>query len=225
MPSMSPLAAALAINPLFSGLGHEAAERIAELCVRRTLSDGQILFTKGDPGEALYGVRRGRILIRTSTSSGKQLTLNVLGSGDIFGEIALLDGHPRTADAVASGPTELFMIRRSDFRQLLERQPEIAQRLIELLCERLRWTSEGLEEASFLSLPLRLARRLLKLADDFGQEIEISQNELSVLVGAARETVNRQLQQWRRAGILELRRSRIEIRSLDRLRAEAADHD
>lgn len=225
MPTLSPLAAALAVNPLFAGLGPEAVERIAELCVRRTLSDGQTLFTKGDPGEALYGVRRGRILIRTSTSSGKQLTLNVLGSGDVFGEIALLDGRPRTADAVASGPVELFMILRSDFQQLLQRQPEIAQRLIELLCERLRWTSEGMEEASFLSLPLRLARRLLRLAEDFGQEIDISQHELSVLVGAARESVNRQLQQWRREGILELGRSRIEIRSVDRLRAEAAERD
>ena len=225
MPPSSPLAAALAVNPLFSGLGPEAVESIAGLCVRRSLSDGQILFSKGDPGEALYGVRRGRILIRTSTPAGRQLTLNVLGSGDVFGEIALLDGHPRTADAVASGPAELFMIRRSDFQQLLQRQPEIARRLIELLCERLRWTSEGMEEASFLSLPLRLARRLLRLADDFGQEIEISQTELSVLVGAARESVNRQLQQWRREGILDLGRNRIDIRSIDRLKAQAVERD
>jgi CRP-like cAMP-binding protein len=221
----SPLAAALAINPFFSGLGGEAIQRIAELCVRRTLSDGETLFVKGDPGEALYGVRRGRILIRTSIASGKQLTLNVLGSGDIFGEIALLDGRPRTADAVASGPTELFMIRRADFHHLLQRQPDIALRLIELLCERIRWTSERVEEASLLALPLRLARRLLRLADDFGQEIHISQEELSVLVGAARESVNRQLQQWRRDGIIDLGRSRIEIRSMDRLKAEAVDRD
>ena len=222
MSKISPLLAALSVNPLFSALGAETLKRVADLCVTHTLSDGQTLFLKGDPGDALYGVRRGRILITTSTSGGKQLTLNVLGSGDVFGEVALLDGRPRSADALASGATELFMIRRSDFQNLLRQQPEIALKIIELLCDRVRWTSERMEEASLLALPLRLARRLLKLADDFGEEILISQDELSVLVGAARETVNRQLQQWQRAGIIELGRARIQVRDLRGLQTEAA---
>jgi CRP-like cAMP-binding protein len=222
MTKLSPFAAALSVNPLFSGLGREAIKRMAELCVSLTLADGETLFLKGDSGDALYGVRRGRILITTSTSSGKQLTLNVLGSGDVFGEIALLDGRPRTADAVASGETELFMIRRADFHELLRRETGIALKLIELLCERIRWTSERMEEASLLSLPPRLARRLLRLADDFGEEVLISQEELSVIVGAARESVNRLLQEWRRKGIIELGRGRIQILSIPRLKAAAA---
>jgi CRP/FNR family transcriptional regulator, cyclic AMP receptor protein len=225
MSTISPLVAALSVNPLFSGLGTDTCKRIADLCVTQNLTDGQTLFLKGDPGNALYGVRRGRILITTSTSAGKQLTLNVLGSGDIFGEVALLDGRPRTADAIASGGTELFMIRRGDFQNLLQRQPAIALKIIELLCERVRWTSERMEEASLLALPPRLARRLLKLADDFGEEILISQEELSVLVGAARETVNRQLQQWQRAGLIELGRARIQVLDLRGLQTEAASKD
>lgn len=222
MSKMTPLVAALSTNPFFAGLGGDVVEHIADLCVTQVLDDGETLFLKGDPGDALYGVRRGRVLITTSTPAGKQLTLNVLGSGDLFGEIALLDGRKRTADAIASGRTELFVIRRADFQKLLRDQPEIALRLIELLCERTRWTSERMEEASLHALPRRLASRLVKLADDFGEEIEMSQEDLSVLVGAARETVNRQLQEWRKAGIIELGRSRVRIVDMGRLKASAA---
>jgi CRP-like cAMP-binding protein len=187
--------------------------------------DGETLFLKGDPGDALYGVRRGQIVITTTTETGRQFTLNILGPGDVFGEIALLDGHPRSADAVASGHVELFVIRRSDFQDLLMRQPEITTNIIELLCERLRFSSERLEEASLLSLKSRLARRLLKLAEDFGEDIDITQEDLSVLIGAGREAVNRQLQKWRKSGVVELGRARVTIVDTQCLRHEAFECD
>jgi CRP-like cAMP-binding protein len=221
----SSFVSALSVSSFFSALGPDAIAQIAALCTSRKLSDGEILFLKGDPGDALYGVRRGQVVITTTTDTGRQFTLNILGPGDIFGEIALLDGHPRSADAVASGPVELFMIRRSDFQDLLKRQPEITTRIIELLCERLRFSSERLEEASLLSLKSRLARRLLKLADDFGEDIEITQEELSVLVGAGRETVNRQLQKWRKSGVVQLGRARVIIVDSLRLQQETAESD
>ncbi len=171
----SQLISALSINPLFAGLGVDNIKRIADLCTIQKFDSGEMLFQKGDPGDALYGLRRGRILITTSTAEGKRLTLNVLGSGDVFGEIALLDGRQRTADAVVAEPSELYVIRRSAFNDLLLRQPEIALRLIELLCERVRWTSDRVEEAYLSNLKVRLARRILKLAEDFGEEIQISQ--------------------------------------------------
>ena len=208
---LSAVAAALSVNPLFAGLGADAIQRLASLCVSQTLSEGEVLFQKGDAGDALYGIRRGRILITANTADGKQLTLNVLGAGDMFGEVALLDGQPRTADAVAASRCELFVIRRADLIELLRREPGIALRIIELLCERVRWASERVEEVSMFSLSRRLARRLLKLADDFGDEIQISQEQLSVLVGAARETINRQLQEWRRARLIDLGRGRIVV--------------
>jgi CRP-like cAMP-binding protein len=217
---ISPLVSALSVSSFFSALEPEIIMQIAALCTSRNLSDGETLFLKGDPGDALYFVRRGQIIIGTSTSTGRQLTHNILGPGDIFGEIALLDGRPRSADAVASGPVELFMIRRSDFQDLLRRQPAIMTRIIELLCERLRFLSERLEEASLFSLKSRLARRLLKLAEDFGGDISITQEELSVLVGAGRETVNRQLQKWQKSGILKLGRARVQIILSSRLEEE-----
>lgn len=216
----SPFATALSVNPFFSALGPDAIAQIAALCTSRHLSDGETLFVKGDPGDALYGVRRGQVAITTTTSTGRQLTLNILGAGDVFGEIALLDGHPRSADAVASGPVELFVIRRQDFQDLLRRQPEITTRIIELLCERLRFSSERLEEVSLLSFRSRLARRLLKLADDFGEDVAITQEDLSVLVGAGRETVNRQLQKWQRSGIVHLGRGHVRIVDPARLEQE-----
>ncbi|MFL6932743.1 MAG: Crp/Fnr family transcriptional regulator [Xanthobacteraceae bacterium] len=215
-------AALLGMNPLFAGLGEEAITAIASLCTKRNLESGEMLFQKGDKGDALYGVRRGRVRIETGTAAGGRLALNVLGPGDLFGEIALFDGQPRTADAVAAEASELFMVRRSDFLTYLEREPRITIRLLEMLCQRVRWVSDRMEEAVLLPLHARLARRLCALADDFGSEVHISQEELGTYVGAARESVNRQLQEWRRAGIIDLGRGRISLLDIERLTAAAS---
>jgi CRP/FNR family transcriptional regulator, cyclic AMP receptor protein len=215
-------AALLGMNPLFAGLGEQAITAIAGLCTKRNLDSGEVLFQKGDKGDALYGVRRGRVRIETGTAAGGRLALNVLGPGDLFGEIALFDGQPRTADAIAAEPSELFMVRRSDFLAYLEREPRITIRLLEMLCQRIRWVSDRMEEAVLLPLHARLARRLCALADDFGSEVHISQEELGTYVGAARESVNRQLQEWRRAGIIDLARGRISLLDIERLNAAAS---
>ena len=212
----------LGMNPLFSGLGEDAIRGIAGLCTRRALDSGEVLFQKGDKGDALFGVRRGRVRIETGTAAGGRLTLNVLGPGDLFGEIALFDGQPRTADAIAAEASELFTVRRSDFLAYLEREPRVTLRLLEMLCQRIRWVSDRMEEAVLLPLHARLARRLCALGEDFGSEVHISQEELGVYVGAARESVNRQLQEWRRAGIIELKRGRVVILDNDRLSAAAS---
>jgi CRP/FNR family cyclic AMP-dependent transcriptional regulator len=133
----------------------------------------------------------------------------------------VLDGRTRSADAVAAEPTELFVLRREDLLAYLEREPKVAIRLIELLCARLRQVSERMEESVLQPLPVRMARRLCALAEDYGSEVHISQEQLGIYVGAARESVNRQLQQWRRDGILELKRGRIELLNLKKLASEA----
>jgi CRP/FNR family cyclic AMP-dependent transcriptional regulator len=204
----------LSNNEFFAGLGPEAIEAIAALCAMRRLAAGETLFLKGDSGDALFAVRRGTIRISTSTEAGKRLTLNLLGPGDVFGEVALLDGQPRTADATAIEASELLAVRRSDFVALLQRRPNVALRVIELLCARIRWMSERMEESALLPLPVRLARRLVGLAEDYGSEINVSQEELAIFVGASRESVNRQLQDWKNDGLLELGRSKIHL--LDR---------
>lgn len=218
MTDTSNLALLLGANPFFSGLEPEAIEAIAVLCVSRHLEREEVLFLKGDQGDALYAVRRGQIRIGTGTASGRRMTLNILGSGDVFGEVALLDGRPRTAEAVAAEPTDLYVIHRRDFLDLLVRRPKMAIRIIELLCERIRWMSSQMEERAFLSLEARLAHRLAALSEDYGSDLHVSQEELAVFVGATRESVNRQLQTWRRKGLLALGRNHIRLLDPSQLR-------
>ena len=215
------LARLLAVNPFFASLGTEAVAAIAGLCVTRKLETGATLFIKGDPGDALFAIRRGQVRISSETGDGRRTTLNMLGPGDVFGEVALLDGQPRTASAVAGEPTELFVILRRDLLALIEKRPVVAVQLIELLCARIRWMSRRTEEASFLSLEQRLVRRLIGLVEDYGSEITVSQEELANFVGATRESVNRQLQVWKRAGLIGLGRARIEVRDVGKLEALA----
>jgi CRP/FNR family transcriptional regulator, cyclic AMP receptor protein len=224
MSKQSEFAVLLGLNPLFSGLGSDSINKIAALCHTRYLAAGEILFQKGDSGDALFGIRRGQIRIETGSAAGGRVTMNVLGAGDLFGEIAVLDGQNRTADATAGEPSELFVVRRNDFLAFLESEPRAAVKLIALLCQRIRWASDRFEEAVLLPLEVRLARRLCHLAGDFGSEIHISQEQLGIYVGAARESVNRQLQQWRRQGILEIHRGRILLLNASRLRTAAREN-
>jgi CRP-like cAMP-binding protein len=202
MSKQAEFAVILKMNPMFADLGADELQRISSLCHTQQLGVGEVLFQKGDAGDALYGVRRGQIRIETGASDGSRLTLNFMGPGELFGEVAVLDGQTRTADAMAGEPSELFVVRRSDFLAFLEREPRVAIKIIQLL-------------------PIRLARRLCALADDFGSEVHISQEQLGIFVGAARESVNRQLQLWRKDGILDLQRGRILLQNMNKLTAVA----
>jgi CRP-like cAMP-binding protein len=164
MSKQAEFAVILKMNPMFADLGADELQRISGLCHTQQLGVGEVLFQKGDNGDALFGVRRGQIRIETGASDGSRLTLNFLGPGDLFGEVAVLDGQSRTADATAGEPTELFVLRREDFLSHLEREPLVAVKLIQLLCQRIRWMSERMEESVLQPLPVRLARRLCALA-------------------------------------------------------------
>jgi CRP/FNR family cyclic AMP-dependent transcriptional regulator len=216
MSKQAEFAVILKINPMFADLGADELQRLADLCHTQQLALGEVLFQKGDAGDALYGVRRGQIRIQTG-ADGSRLTLNFMGPGELFGEVAVLDGESRTADATAGEPSELFVLRREDFLAFLEREPKVAIKLIGLLCRRIRWQSERMEESVLQPLPVRLARRLCALAIDFGSEVHISQEQLGIFVGAARESVNRQLQLWRKDGILDLQRGRILLQNMNKL--------
>src|ERR1700730_2927262 len=107
MSKQSEFAVLLGMNPLFSGLGADSINKIGAMCHTHHVAAGEILFQKGDSGDALFGIRRGQIRIETGSAGGERVTMNVLGAGDLFGEIAVLDGEPRTADAIASEASEL----------------------------------------------------------------------------------------------------------------------
>jgi len=220
----------LARHFLFQDLDPALLDQVAALCVRRRLGAGETLFLKGDEGDALYGILDGVIRIGAMAPSGREIILNVLEAGDVFGEIALLDGLPRSADAVALNATELLVLRRRDFLPLLEREPRLAIHLLELLCERVRWTSELIEDAAFLGVPARLAKRLLGLATVYGRpvpdgvqiELKISQSTLGQMMGTSRETINKILQSWRKEGWIALEHRHVVVRDRSALEAVVA---
>jgi CRP-like cAMP-binding protein len=209
----------LARNFLFRNLDPDVIERISALGTTVELAGNQVLVLKGDEGDALYDVLDGRIRISSGDADGKEIILNIIDPGDIFGEIALLDGKPRTADASAMAASQHFRVQRSDFLGLMAAEPRLTQHLLEMVCDRIRKTSEMLEDSAFLDLPARLAKRLLSLAKYYGDSsqetaltgIQISQAELGQLMGTSRESINKHLQYWRGRGWITLGRGRVTI--------------
>ncbi|HEX6999242.1 MAG TPA: Crp/Fnr family transcriptional regulator [Gammaproteobacteria bacterium] len=222
--------AVLQRNYLFRGLPEAALNRIAALAAKRVFEKGAIIFAQGDEGDALYGVAAGRVRISASGTGGQEVFLNIMEPGDTFGEIAVMDGLPRTAGATALERTTLIVIQRQDFLTLIEREPKLAIHLLKLFCERLRWTSEIVEESAFLPGPARLAKRLLILTTLHGRragvgamELRISQGDLARFLGISRQIANQNLRAWHKKGWVELARSRIVIRNPEALRRVIAE--
>lgn len=217
--------AVLKRNYLFKDLPASALERIATLAIQREYAKGEVIFSQGDRGDALYGIASGRVRIGAMGAGGKEVFLSIMEPGDTFGEIAVMDGLPRTAGATALDKTRLIMIRRPDLLKLLEQEPRLGIHLMRLLCMRLRWTSELVEESAFLGGPARLAKRLLILASLHGRlcdadrlELRISQAELAHFLGISRQMVNQHLRDWQKSRWVELGRGRILICDADALR-------
>ena len=212
-------------SALFGELESVELERVAQLARTRSVGKDSVIFMQGDPGDALYGIARGKVLISLSTPEGKEFSLNLLEAGDVFGEIALLDGHPRTANARTLEETQLVVIQRANFTRLVEQHPNVALHLLRLLCGRLRWSAQLIEEFSLLSVPARLARRLLTLGQllgrpghDGGTVLGIAQAELAQFLGVSRQVVNQHLQEWRRQGWIALGRGKVILLDPDALK-------
>src|SRR5947209_2511437 len=160
----------LAAVALFSGVSPEILAELSERMRPRRLSRGQTLYFKGDPGDHLYVIETGEVKLVLTGADGQESILDVLRAGDYFGEMSLFDEQPRSADVVAVQPSQLLSLHRDDFRAMIERHPRIAFSVFRALTQRLRRTTDLLEESLFLDLPTRLARALLRLARDFGEE-------------------------------------------------------
>ncbi len=218
-------------SPLFGGLSTLVLDHIARIAVQHRYENGALIFSQGDPGDALYSVVAGQVRISVSASDGREIFLNVMEAGDSFGEIALLDGRARTATATATGPSELLAIRRDDFLAVLEREPVLVRELLRLCGERLRWTSGLVEDATLLSVPERLAKRLLSLGEQRGQRladvvftIRISQAELGAFLGISRQIVNQYLQEWKLRDWIDVGRGSITVKNPAALRSNALQH-
>jgi CRP-like cAMP-binding protein len=187
---------------------------------------GEEIFAKGAPGQSMMAVLRGTVRISSISLTGKEVAFNLIGTGEIFGEIALLDGGERSGDAIAMTDCELLVLRRRDLMPFLENHADICLSLIRVLCQRLRRTSEQVEDLLFRHLESRIAKALLQLADyperpdlrGRALDLHLSQRELAVIVGCSRESVNKQLQIWHRAGLIELAKGAIVIRDPEAIR-------
>jgi len=211
----------------------ERADLLSQARVKR-FPGGRLLFQKGDPGDKLFIIASGLVSIGVVTEEGKHLVFNVLGRGEVFGEIALLDGGLRTADATAMSDCELLVVERSDVIPFLERHPETTARVISMLCKRVRWISQNLEDALGSDVPRRLARKLVTLSnvhgipsEDGGIDIQLKlpQQDLANMIGVSRESVNKHLKAWTDLGWISVRRGHVTIGDIDCLKALAETVD
>jgi CRP-like cAMP-binding protein len=200
--------------PLFAGLASAEIDAIVPVSRTVSLKKREQLFHKGDEGTQVYVVISGKLKALTTSSEGDDVVFSIMGPGEVFGEVALLGGTKRTATVSAIDACELLCIDRRDFMAFLKSHPEVAIKLLTVLAQRMKSVSEFVEDSLFLNLPLRLAKKLLGLARIYGQKTEsgirvdlkLSQEEWGDLVGATRESINKQVRAWTEQGLISMDR-------------------
>jgi CRP/FNR family cyclic AMP-dependent transcriptional regulator len=210
-------------HPVFRDLDPDAFEQLGRYAKHATFKRGATIFSKGDPGNSLIAVISGTVKISISSSGGRSAILNLIGAGEIFGEVAVLDGQVRTADAIANTKCEIFVIDRREFLPFVRSQPALAMKFIELLCARLRWTSDQVEQVILQDLPGRLASALIRLTERHkavqgGHSIAVTQQEISEMVGMSRESINKQLRAWASRNWVRLEHGAIVVLEAEPLR-------
>jgi CRP-like cAMP-binding protein len=218
-------------HPIFSDLEPDAFDQLCRYAKLSNFKRGATICSKGDVGNSLYAVISGTVKISTSSAEGRSAILNLIGTGEVFGEIALLDGGERTTDVIANSDCELFVIDRREFIPFLHGQPALAMKFIKLLCARLRRTSEHVEQIILQDLPGRLASALIRLTErhqpsSAGRTIIVTQQEISEMVGMSRESINKQLRVWENRNWVRLEHGAIVVLDLEQVQAlaEAGAH-
>ncbi len=211
---------ALAVTRLFDGVADDERQFVLGVSQALHVKKHATLFERGDAAGIMYVVQSGRIEISIITELGRKIVLNQIPPGHCFGEIGMLDTFDRTASAVALEDTVLLQVMRTTFMEAVRRNPQLAINMMDILCERLRWVSDSVEEYALHALDLRLARRLLVLHKNFGDEengVRITQNELADFAGATRESTNKILMHWKADGLVDVMRGKILLVDLKRL--------
>lgn len=212
---------------LFAGLDTDTAQQLGKHFMTRTYRKGQHLFHQGDPGDALYLVVDGSIAVFVVSENGDRMVLSTLKPADVLGEIALLDGGHRSASAEAMEPTTVLALSRTAFLELIREKPALAEQLLRALGSLVRRLSEQASDFVFLDLPGRVAKVLVRLAEDEGAsadtpaEVAITQGKLAEMVGGSRQSVNQILQNFAGRGLLEVQGRRLLITRVDLLRKRA----
>lgn len=209
----------LSKTPLFRGMPREMIVELAQRLRAVQFRAQTDIFHEGDEGATLYIILNGAVKIFIPATDGREVVLAVLRKRDLLGEMSLLDDKPRSASATTIEPTEAVSLSRNDFLKVLGKYPDAQRAIIEVLVDRLRSTNQSIQDAYLLDVPGRLARRLINIAEEHGEETEagidiglrVSQQELANMIGASRVAVNKQLQQWRKQDIVDVTRQRVTI--------------
>ena len=199
--------------PLCADLTPPQVTALINDCLRRDFAQGETIFLQGDPGQALYLIHSGRVRIYVQDEEGQESSVILYGPGDVFGELALIDGLPRSASAVAVEATAAYLLTRERFRQQIERTPQLALNLMRALSVRLRYSTEEWSNMAFQDVPGRLAHKLLELAEHHSEATTgglritapLTQSDLASFIGATRESINKTLAFFRRQGIVQIR--------------------
>ena len=210
---------------LFGSLSPEESKLVFARAETRRFNDGATIFQRGDTSTFLVIPQKGRVRIVLISEEGKEIILTIIEPGEAFGEIALFDGKERSADAVAEGDCELLILERESVLSAIRTNPDIALKLIQVFCERMRRTTEQVEMVAMLNLPVRLARLLLRMAGSHGQQdgknirvhSGLNQTDYGQFIAATRESINKQLRAWMNEGIIDLDKGDIVINRLNEL--------
>jgi CRP/FNR family transcriptional regulator/CRP/FNR family cyclic AMP-dependent transcriptional regulator len=221
----------LSQTTLFADMNEAQLRVIARYIVPRTFKQGEIIFHEGDPGRFLYLVKSGQVRIFINGLVGSETSVILFGKpGDIFGELAVIDGLTRSASAVALGETVLYTMSRENFRDQMRHHPQLALNFMKVLSQRVRYNTRQMDSLATLDVPQRLARKLLELAQDYGRiessgvciDMTLTQTNLASLIGATRESTNKCLREFRKQGWIHLANGRINIIDPDALRAQVS---
>jgi CRP/FNR family cyclic AMP-dependent transcriptional regulator len=211
---------------LFANLDPSSLQQLAQVMRRRTFRPGEAIFHRDDPGQVLYIIKDGRVRIRLTSAEGQEVALAVFGAGESFGEMAILDGQPRSADAIAIDKVEVYTLQRTDFVQVVRNHPDIAIELMRLLSERIREANQMVEDLIFLDVYGRVAKKLLELSEEYGIttdegvriDLRLTQQELASMVGASRESVNKVMGYFTNKSYISTDKHKITILRLAELR-------
>ena len=217
---------ALANSLLLRDLPEDTLERVARTARQRTYRRGEVIFHQGDDGNTLYVLESGRVKVEVDAESGDRAVVAILVPGDCFGEMALIDGQPRSATVEALEPVEALVLARNDFMEVVRTSTEAMECLLLTMTARMRHITQVVADLTFLDLEGRLAKKLLELAEEHGREADgvieielpITQEDLAAMIGTTRATVNRFLGELEDRAAIERRGRRIVIRNAERLR-------
>ena len=219
----------LAKGSLFSKLSERELDALVQVSRVKKLRAREELFHKGDPGNQVYLISKGRLKAVTTSAEGDDVVFSIMAPGEVFGELALLCGGRRTATITAIDASELIVLDRREFLPFLKTHPEAAIRLLEVLAERCLRISELLEDTTFLNLPARLAKKLVSLSRVHGIQtregiridLKLSQAEIGDLVATTRESINKQMKAWSEEGLVSMKSGIVTIHRIDDLEALA----